>query len=54
MTETGDPELALARFCRAFLTPGGAYYYPATFTSAPPGTAFDYSNLGFALVGCVV
>ena len=53
-TEEGDPELSLADFCRAFFTPDGAFYYPATFTTTPPGTAFSYSNLGFALVGCVV
>ena len=53
-TEEGDPELSLADFCRAFFTPDGAFYYPATFTTTPPGTAFSYSNLGFALVGCIV
>ena len=53
-TEEGDPELSLADFCRAFLTLGGTFYYPATFTTTPPGTAFGYSNLGYALVGCIV
>jgi CubicO group peptidase (beta-lactamase class C family) len=53
-TKSGDPELSLTDFCRAFFTPEGAFYYPATFTSTPPGTAFNYSNLGFTLVGCIV
>lgn len=54
ITEEGDPELSLTDFCRAFLTPDGAFYFPATFTTTPPGTAFSYSNLGFALIGCIV
>ncbi len=52
--ENDDPKLSLADFCRAFFAPNGAFYYPATFTSSPPGTVFSYSNLGFALVGCIV
>ncbi len=53
ITEEGDPELSLTDLCRAFFTPDGAFYFPATFTTTPPGTAFSYSNLGFALIGCI-
>jgi CubicO group peptidase (beta-lactamase class C family) len=51
----GDAPVALAEFVAGYFRPGGAYYDAArNFTAAAPGTAFQYSNLGYTLAGLLV
>ncbi len=48
----GDPTLPLADAVEGYFHPDGAWYDPvANFTATPPGEAFQYANMGFALVG---
>lgn len=49
-----DPDLSLADLCKAFFTTGGTYYNAATFVANTPGTSFNYTNIGFALLGYIV
>ena len=48
----GDPTLPLEEFLVGYLSPGGRWYDPKkTFTDAAPGEAWQYSNVGVALLG---
>ena len=48
----GDSPIALEDFLRDYLSPGGRYYdAQGNFSRSAPGQAYDYSNIGFALVG---
>jgi len=49
-----DPDLKLQDFCRALLTPSGAFYSPDSFAPVAPQTAKIYSNVGYAVAGCVI
>jgi CubicO group peptidase (beta-lactamase class C family) len=49
-----DPTLSLADFIAGFFAAGGAYRDPDTFSASAPGAAYDYSNVGFALLGYVM
>jgi CubicO group peptidase (beta-lactamase class C family) len=49
-----DPTISLGELCVGFFAPGGAWVDPDTFGEAAPGGAYEYSNLGFALLGCVI
>jgi CubicO group peptidase (beta-lactamase class C family) len=53
-TFDADPTMSLADFIAAFFAPGGAFVNADTFTSSAPATAYEYSNVGFALLGYVV
>ncbi|MQA18474.1 serine hydrolase domain-containing protein [Rugamonas rivuli] len=47
-----DAKLALPDFLKQYLTPHGANYSGAKcFSTARPGTAWDYCNVGFGLLG---
>ncbi|SNS60174.1 CubicO group peptidase, beta-lactamase class C family [Sphingopyxis indica] len=47
----GSP-LALGDFLRDCLVPGGAYYSAkGSFSAHAPGCSYDYSNVGYALLG---
>ncbi|HEY0307828.1 MAG TPA: serine hydrolase, partial [Acidobacteriaceae bacterium] len=51
-TSGGDSPLALRDFLKSYLVPGGAHYAAAkSFSQASPGDAYDYSNVGCALLG---
>jgi CubicO group peptidase (beta-lactamase class C family) len=47
-----DADLALSDFLKQYLTPAGANYSDKTcFSGARPGATWDYSNVGYALLG---
>ncbi|MBN1371436.1 MAG: serine hydrolase [Anaerolineaceae bacterium] len=47
-----DPELALEEYLSGYFTPGGEYFdAKKNFSKNAPGTVYDYSNVGFGLVG---
>ena len=46
----GDSPISLREFVEGRLVPGGQYY-ASSYGTDPPGTAFRYSNVGFALLG---
>jgi len=51
----GDPTMPLGEYLEEYLTPGGNYYNPAlNFCPEEPGTVFEYSNIGAALIGYLV
>ena len=49
----GDPEVSLEQWLRGYLLPGGRYYAPENFLESEPGTAFEYTNVGYGLLGLV-
>lgn len=49
------PTLELEPFLQNYLTVGGTNYRPEkSFIQATPGSTFDYSNMGYALLGYLV
>jgi CubicO group peptidase (beta-lactamase class C family) len=46
-----DATQPLGDFLRAYLTPRGAHYVPEGCYGAAPGSRWDYSNVGYALLG---
>jgi CubicO group peptidase (beta-lactamase class C family) len=50
-----DSPVALGDFLRSYFVPGGEHYSEAeNFYKRKPGTYYDYSNVGFALLGYLV
>lgn len=49
-----DPDIGLGDITRAFLAPGGQYFWDFNYRDAAPGTRYEYSNVGFALIGHLV
>ena len=51
----GDSDLELSYYLNQYFTPGGDFYNTnLNFTDSMPGTDYDYSNNGAALVGLLV
>jgi CubicO group peptidase (beta-lactamase class C family) len=51
-TRGRDTPLALGDFLRNYLVPGGAHYAAGkSFAKQAPGLAYDYSNVGYGLLG---
>ena len=51
-TRGRDTPLALGDFLRSYLVPGGAHYAAGkSFAKRAPGFAYDYSNVGYGLLG---
>lgn len=47
-----DSPLPLGDFLKDYLVPGGSHYTAGgSFTAQPPGSAYDYSNVGYGLLG---
>lgn len=55
LTTQGDSPIQLDNFLSNYLVPGGIYYSSANnFHSWPPGTDYDYCNVGVTLIGYLV
>jgi CubicO group peptidase (beta-lactamase class C family) len=55
LEEGGDSPLELETFVKAYFTEGGEYYKPQTnFDKDPPGSHYDYCNMGYALLGALI
>jgi CubicO group peptidase (beta-lactamase class C family) len=55
VTRGADSPILLADFIRGYFEPGGVYYdSDENFQGGPPGTIYDYSNMGFVLIGYLV
>jgi len=50
----GDSTFGLRDWLSEYVLPQGRYYSPQNFHSWPPGQRFQYSNLGFGLLGYAV
>jgi CubicO group peptidase (beta-lactamase class C family) len=50
----GDPSQGLETMLRAYLMPTGQLFQPTNFLDAAPGEQYQYSNVGFALLGLLV
>lgn len=51
----GDFPMALGTFLQQYLVPGGMYYSTNNYNSShPPGTVYEYCNIGAALCGYLV
>jgi CubicO group peptidase (beta-lactamase class C family) len=55
VTRGADSPISLADFTMGYFVKGGAYYqFDVNFQNGPPGTIYDYSNMGFVLIGYLV
>ncbi len=51
----GDCNMGLGEYLEAYLVPGGEYYSSwSNFLNQEPGTYWEYSNIGVALMGYIV
>jgi len=50
-TRGGDATLSLGDFLKAYLVPGGRTYSADECYTTAPGAAWDYSNVGYGLLG---
>lgn len=54
MWTNGDTRFSLEEFVREYLVAGGKYYHANNFSNFKPGSAWEYSNEGVALIGYLV
>jgi CubicO group peptidase (beta-lactamase class C family) len=54
LAQPGDPNIPLNVILHEYLVPGGTYYSTLNYSNAVPGTNYDYSNVGIALLGYLV
>lgn len=50
----GDSDIPLSKYVEELFTPGGKYYSVDYFSRSEPGTEYQYSNISFSLIGCLV
>jgi len=50
----GDSEMTLEEYITKLLIPGGRYYSEEYFKDTEPGTSYNYSNIGYSLLGYLV
>lgn len=50
----GDSEMTLEEYITQLLIPGGRYYSEEYFKDSEPGTSYNYSNIGYSLLGYLV
>lgn len=50
----GDSEMTLEDYITQLLIPGGRYYSEEYFKNSEPGTSYNYSNIGYSLLGYLV
>jgi len=49
----GDPAVTLEDWLRGYLVPEGRFYSEENFVGAGPGAAYEYSNVGYGLLGLI-
>ncbi|UCF64431.1 MAG: serine hydrolase [bacterium] len=49
-----DSPIRLDSFLVNYLVPGGSYYHSSNYNSSTPGTKWEYTNKGVALIGYLV
>jgi CubicO group peptidase (beta-lactamase class C family) len=54
MGVTGDSTIPLGQFLEELLTVGGPRYSEEYFSLKAPGSTYEYSNIGYALIGYLV
>jgi CubicO group peptidase (beta-lactamase class C family) len=54
LSARGDPTLPLGEFLREYLVPSGRFYKPTNYLGEAPGRRWEYSNVGFSLLGYLV
>ncbi len=50
----GDSNMTLEDYITQLLIPGGRYYSEEYFKNTEPGTSYNYSNIGYSLLGYLV
>ncbi|MCU0459667.1 MAG: beta-lactamase family protein [Bacteroidales bacterium] len=50
----GDSDMTLEEYITQLCIPGGRYYSEEYFKNTEPGTSYNYSNIGYALLGYLV
>ncbi len=54
MYQKGDPDSEIGEFLESYFTPGGQEYLRRNFYVYKPGNGYNYSNIGFMLIGYLV
>ena len=54
LVTVGDSPIPMYGFLKNYLVPGGAYYTDMSYSSYPPASTYNYSNIAIALLGYLV